>query len=78
MTMDLSACERMSDEHPMPMFQLRKLLVEKIWTILNDDPNTHIPRVKCYDIADMAIREIHGNFDKMIIETIKSRLEKLL
>jgi hypothetical protein len=31
-----------------------------------------------YNIADVAIREVQSNIDKMITETVKGRLEALL
>jgi len=63
---------------PLYFSELRREIAEKAWEIWN--PTRPLPRIptEFYQIAEMAISEVHVNVDKMISETIKQRLEKLL
>lgn len=63
---------------PLEYSELRKTIAYKAWLIWC--PSRPVPPVPAefYNIADVAIREVQSNIDKMITETVKSRLEKLL
>lgn len=67
----------MSSE-PATYSELRKTIAYKAW--LEWCPSRPVPPVPAefYNIADVAIREVQGNVDKMISELVKVRLEKLL
>lgn len=66
----------MSD--PMSYSDLRMDIAKTAWSLWC--PTRPLPAVppEFYNIADYAIKTVHGNVDKMISETIKGRLEKLL
>lgn len=63
---------------PLEYSELRKVIAHKAWSIWC--PSRPMPSVPAefYNIADVAIREVQSNIDKMITETVKTRLEKLL
>lgn len=63
---------------PLEYSELRKMIAYKAWSIWC--PSRPMPSVPAefYNIADLAIREVQSNIDKMITEAVKSRLEKLL
>lgn len=63
---------------PATYSELRKTIAYKAWLIWC--PSRPVPPVPAefYNIAEVAIKEVQSNFDKMISETIKTRLETLL
>ena len=63
---------------PLEYSELRKIVAHKAWSIWC--PSRPMPPVPAefYNIADVAIREVQSNIDKMITETVKGRLEALL
>lgn len=63
---------------PLEYSELRKVIAYKAWSIWC--PSRPMPPVPAefYNIADVAIREVQSNVDKMISETVKTRLEALL
>jgi hypothetical protein len=63
---------------PLEYSELRKIVATKAWSIWC--PSRPLPAVPAefYNIADVAIREVQSNVDKMITETVKGRLETLL
>jgi hypothetical protein len=63
---------------PLEFSELRKIIAHKSWSIWS--PSRPLPPVppEFYNIAEVAIREVQANIDKMIAETIKKRLETLL
>ena len=62
----------------MSYSDLRIDIARQAWSIWC--PTRPLPAVppEFYNIADYAIKTVHGNVDKMISEAIKGRLEKLL
>lgn len=66
----------MSD--PISYSNLRMDIAKTAWSIWC--PTRPLPAVppEFYNIADYAIKTVHGNVDRMISEAIKGRLEKLL
>jgi hypothetical protein len=64
--------------NPVGYSDLRRDIARTAWSIWC--PTRPLPAVppEFYNIADYAIRSVHENVDKMISETIKGRLEKLL
>jgi len=63
---------------PASYSELRKTIAYKAWLVWC--PSRPVPPVPAefYNIADVAIREVQANVDKMVSELIKTRLEKLL
>jgi hypothetical protein len=63
---------------PASYSELRKTIAYKAWLIWC--PSRPVPPVppEFYNIAEVAIREVQLNVDKMISQTVKSRLENLL
>jgi hypothetical protein len=57
---------------------LRQIIAHKAWDIWAETNKPSAAPPQFYDIADMAIQEIYDNFDKMIAEVIRQRLENLL
>jgi hypothetical protein len=68
----------MNKDLPLSFFMLRKIIAHKAWDIwtASKDPSAVPPRF--YDIADMAIKEVHDNVDKMITDVIREKLENLI
>lgn len=63
---------------PASYSELRRTIAYNAWLIWC--PSRPVPPVPAefYTIADFAIREVQSNVDKMISQTIKSKLEDLL
>jgi hypothetical protein len=68
----------MEKNKPMSYSDLRMNIAKEAWSIWC--PTRPLPAIPAefFNIADYAIKTIHQNFDKMVSETIKQRLEKLL
>ncbi len=63
---------------PVSYSELRKTIAYKAWQLWC--PSRPVPPVpsEFYNIADVAIREVQSNVDKMITQTVKAKLESLL
>jgi hypothetical protein len=66
------------NSRPLEYSELRKVIAQKAWSIWC--PSRPLPSVPAefYNIAEVAIKEVQSNVDKMITEAVKSRLENLL
>lgn len=68
----------MNPSSPLSAFELRTLIAERAWRIYSEGESVQSIPLSFYRIADMAIVEVHKNVDRMLVETIKGRLENLL
>jgi hypothetical protein len=68
----------MNEEHPISISMLRKVIAHQAWDIWSKTENPSPVPDEFYQIADMAIKEVYDNVDKMITDTIRNRLEKLI
>lgn len=65
-------------DRPLYPSELRNKIAEEMWNVSRSDNDPIDPPPVVYAMAEIAMREVHINVDKMLLETIKHRLEGLL
>lgn len=65
-------------DRPLYPNELRSKVAEEMWKACRSNNDPIEPPPALYAMAEVAIREIHINVDKMLLETIRNRLEGLL
>lgn len=68
----------MTMNQPLTALELRTRIAEKAWRIYSDGESCESMPLDFYRIAEMAIVEVHSNVDRMLMQTIKERLEGLV
>lgn len=58
--------------------ELKIKVAEEMWKICRSTGDPIEPPLAIYAMAEVAIKEVYINVDKMLLETIKDRLEGLL
>jgi len=65
-------------DKPLSVNMLRAIIARKAWDLYKkQEIPTEVPS-EFYAIAEMAIMETYANVDKMLTDTIRNRLEKLI
>jgi len=65
-------------EKPLHPYELKIKVAEEMWKVCRSKNDPIEPPLAIYAMAEVAIKEVYLNVDKMVLETVKSRLEGLL
>lgn len=65
-------------DKPLHPHELRTKVAEEMWKACRSHADPIEPPPPVYAMAEVAIKVIYINVDKMLMETIKNRLEGLL
>lgn len=63
---------------PLYPNELKIKIAEKMWSVSRSTGDPVEPPLAIYAMAEIAIKEVYANVDKMLLETIRSRLEDLV
>jgi hypothetical protein len=65
-------------DKPLQPYELRIKVAEQMWRTSRSPGDPIEPPLAIYAMAEAAIKEVYLNVDKMLLETIKDRLEGLV
>jgi hypothetical protein len=65
-------------DKPLHIPELREKVARKMWEVCRSSNDPLEPPLATYVMAEVAIKEIYGNVDKILLETIRNRLEGLI
>ena len=65
-------------DKPLHMRELRQKVAERMWGVCRSGHDPISPPPVIYAMTEAAIDEIYRNVDKMLMQTIKDRLEGLV
>jgi hypothetical protein len=65
-------------DKPLHMRELRQKVAERMWSVCRSELDPVEPPPVIYAMTETAINEIYMNIDKMLMQTIKDRLERLI
>ena len=63
---------------PLYPRELKIKVAEEMWKTSRSPGDPIEPPLAIYAMAEVAIKEVYSNVDKMLLETIKDRLEGLV
>ena len=58
--------------------ELKIKVAEEMWKVSRSPGDPIEPPLAIYAMAEVAIKEVYSNVDKMLLETIRDRLEGLV
>ena len=65
-------------DKPLQPFELKTKVAKQMWLTSRSPKDPIEPPLAIYAMAEVAIKEVYLNVDKMLLETIKTRLEGLV
>jgi len=65
-------------DRPLYPSELKIKIAEEMWKVCRVAGDPVEPPLAIYAMAEVAIREAYSNVDKLLLETIRSRLEGLV
>lgn len=65
-------------DRPLYPGELKIKVAQEMWRTCRSKGDPIEPPLAIYAMAEIAIKEVYANVDKMLLETIKDRLEGLV